>query len=117
MDIAVDKPDLFIAIPCYSAVPCAVVEALLRASKELPFQHTIRFCQGNSLVPLARNALVTDFLAGTWTHILFIDADVVFTPAQIIRLLSHNEAIIGGLYAQKSVLYGQQGYRSIPHAI
>jgi hypothetical protein len=95
------EPHVFIAMPCYGNMPCETVEALLRANKELPFPHTIRFHKGNSLVPSARNQLAADFMAGPWTHLLFIDSDIVFTPAQIVRLFSHNEPIIGGLYAQK----------------
>ena len=108
-----DKPNLFIAIPCYDTMQCETVEALLRIDRELPFPHTIRFCKGNSLVSSARNTLAAHFLAGTWTHLLFIDADIVFTPAQIVRLLSHNEAIVGGLYAKRHLHYGEQGIETM----
>lgn len=98
-----NEPRVFIALPCYGPMPCETVEALLRANSELPFPHTIRFLKGNSCVSSARNALAAQFLEGSCTHLLFVDSDMVFTPAQVIRLMSHSEAIVGGLYSQKQL--------------
>jgi hypothetical protein len=97
-----EKPDLFIAIPCYDAMQCETVEALLRADRELPFPHVIRLHCGESLVTRARNRLASEFIKGNWTHLLFIDSDIIFTPEHITRLLSHGEDLVGGHYALKS---------------
>jgi hypothetical protein len=49
----------------------------------------------------ARNTAAADFLESKCTHLMFIDADIIFLAAHIERLLSHDEAIVGGLYPKK----------------
>lgn len=46
----------------------------------------------------ARNALAAEALAGDSTHLLFIDADMVFPPDALQRLLVHDVPIVGALY-------------------
>jgi hypothetical protein len=53
-------------------------------------------------IVLARNTAVADFLQTDCTHLLFIDADIVFRKEQILRLLSHDVDIVGGLYPKKA---------------
>jgi len=52
-------------------------------------------------VERARNILTANFLATDCTHILFIDADIIFTPEDVARISSHDEPIVGGLYPLK----------------
>jgi hypothetical protein len=52
-------------------------------------------------VERARNILTANFLAGDCTHILFVDADIAFTPADVARISSHAEPVVGGLYPLK----------------
>ena len=97
-----NKKKLFIAIPCYDSVPCSVVEALLKADKELPFPHTIHFLGGCSNITLARNHLAAEFMCNEqFTHLLFIDCDIVFTPGDITDLLARDLPIVGGSYRKK----------------
>jgi len=49
----------------------------------------------------ARNTAAADFLESKCTHLMFIDADILFLAAHVEKLLSHNEAIVGGLYPKK----------------
>jgi hypothetical protein len=53
--------------------------------------------------PLARNAAAVDFMASDSTHILFIDVDILDPQISlhIERMLSHDEAIVGGFYPKK----------------
>jgi hypothetical protein len=57
--------------------------------------------QGDSLVTRARNVLTADFLASDCTHLLFIDADLVFTPSDVARISSHDADVVGGFYPLK----------------
>lgn len=54
-------------------------------------------------VERARNVLTANFLASDCTHILFIDADIGFTPADVKRITSHSEPVVGGIYPLKTM--------------
>ena len=54
-------------------------------------------------VERARNILTANFLESDCTHILFVDADISFTPADVARISSHDEAVVGGLYPLKQL--------------
>jgi GT2 family glycosyltransferase len=51
------------------------------------------------IIDQARNAITREALARTdVTHLLFVDADMVFPPYALNRLLSHDLPVVGGLY-------------------
>jgi len=58
--------------------------------------------EGSRFLPARRICLAADFLDTGYTHCLWWDSDIIATPDQVARLLSHDEAIVGGLYANKS---------------
>jgi glycosyltransferase involved in cell wall biosynthesis len=49
-----------------------------------------------------RNIAIELALTNEFTHIMFIDDDVVFKPDLVKRLLRHNLDVIGGLYLMRS---------------
>lgn len=56
-----------------------------------------------SLIQFARNRLATDFLEDeSFSHILWIDADVGFDPRAVVQLLEHGVDVVGGAYPVKS---------------
>lgn len=63
------------------------------------------FCVGlcnNQIVTCARNMLSHLFMKGDFTHMLFIDADIVWNPDDVLKLLSHNEECVVGIYPNKT---------------
>ena len=57
----------------------------------------------DSLIPRARNACVAHFLSSSHTHLMFIDADIVFRPADVVRMIMHNKPIVSGAYPKKGI--------------
>lgn len=61
------------------------------------------FLRNESDVQQARNRCFAHFLASECSHLIFIDADLGFTPDAVFRLLAHNEPMVGATYAKKAL--------------
>jgi hypothetical protein len=94
-------PKLFLALPVYGGYDPHFISSLLQLQMEPPCSLIVRPCIGDSLVARARNKLAAEFLETDATHLLFLDTDLIFTPAHIARLISHDEPIVAGLYPKK----------------
>lgn len=80
------------------------VESLLASLDELRGRGVaaeVRFLPGSPYIALARTQMAGDFLAGDWTDLVFIDADVGWQADGISRLLRWDREIVGGLYPFK----------------
>jgi hypothetical protein len=65
--------------------------------------HDVCF-HSDSLITRARNRIVTNFLhQPEYTHILFIDADIVFDPETVLRYLAFNKDLVAGIYPIKNL--------------
>ncbi len=59
---------------------------------------------GDALITRARANLVTMFLDDpSATHLLFVDADIGFTPDQVFRLIESGADVVAGIYPIKRV--------------
>lgn len=104
---------LFIGLPIYSQVPAFFLQSLLALQARKPIyaadgreiQITIGMSQGDG-VARSRNQLSADFLASDCTHLLFIDCDLIFSAEHVARLVSHDVAVVGGLYPKKQDVPG-----------
>ena len=56
---------------------------------------------GSSAIDMARNVMVSDALHDGYESLMFIDADLGFDPADVLRLLARPEPAICGVYAKK----------------
>jgi hypothetical protein len=57
--------------------------------------------RGNAHVDDARNEVVRTFLASDCTELLFLDADVSWTPEQLQQLIDRDVALVGGVYPHR----------------
>jgi hypothetical protein len=70
----------------------------------LGFEHRISVLSNNSLVPHARNALASAFLHGEeYTHLFFIDADIEWSPEDVIKLWLADRDVAAGVYPKKRI--------------
>ena len=68
----------------------------------------------DSLVTRARNKLVTEFLKQEqFTHLFFVDADVVFTPEDFIRVVLFDKDIVSAPYPIKKESAIEKGDASL----
>lgn len=103
-------PSIYIATPIHHAPEATFVMALLRTTHALTqrgIHHEMYLPAGDSLVTRARNDVVARFLDTLSSHLLFIDSDIIFTPDDVIRLLSVDLDVVGGLYPKKGIDWGQ----------
>lgn len=104
---AISTRGIMLAVPCYGGlVHDACMHGLLESRAEfirLGLPWNIVTIRNESLVQRARNTVVAHFLASDCDRLVFVDADIGFTPAQLLRLLAHDRDVIGGLYRRKSL--------------
>ena len=86
---------VFIATPAYQGkVNGAYAFSLLWTSHvltEVGVRHRPKMFAGPSAVQIARNVLVAQFMAGNWSHLLFIDGDLEWKPDAVTRLLAASQ--------------------------
>ena len=106
--VAKHKPLLYILTPCYGSL-CFVnytncIISSLSICAQLGIQVQLEFCRNDSLVPRARNNLVARAMNNpNTTHIMFIDADITWNPLDVVKLVTSNQLLIGGLYPLKHI--------------
>src|ERR1700749_2734358 len=100
---------LVVATPCFggqvSTLYVNSIFALQRAVRSLSnVRLKIELRDGDALITRARANLVTLFLDHpTATHLLFVDADIGFTPDQVFRLIESGAEVVAGVYPIKRV--------------
>jgi hypothetical protein len=101
------KPFILIGTPCYGSMVAqsymeSVVQLITYAAGR-NFDLTLALLGGDSLITRSRNKLVATFLdMPQATHLLFIDADIAFQPAQVERLLNFDQDVVAGMYPVKA---------------
>jgi hypothetical protein len=56
-----------------------------------------------SLITRGRNTLVARFMdQADATHLLFVDADITFQPADVVRMVGFGEDVVAGMYPLKT---------------
>jgi hypothetical protein len=103
-----DTPHLFVATPCHGGQVTIEflhsVAALEAACAERGIGCHVELLEDDRIIARARARLARTFLAHpTATHLLFIDADMGFAPANAFRLLDAGHAVSGGCGPIKSL--------------
>lgn len=101
------RAKIFVATPMYGGMCTGnyamgllhCVGAFAGAGIQMYFAHM----QNESLITRARNALAHDFLRSGADHLMFIDADIGFEPADIVKMVDADKDIICGLYPKKEI--------------
>jgi len=100
------QPHILVATPCYGGNVTSLYTlsllGLQRACADLKIGLSFRLIAGDSLITRARNLAVQQFLATPEaTHLLFIDADIGFSPEQALALLAADKDVCGAVYPLK----------------
>ena len=100
-------PTRFIATPCLDGNVNAYYTASLVRTMSALQQRRWRSPQidieiGNSLIADARNKLVARFLASDCSDLVFIDADLSWSPDDLLRLAAYDVPFVAGVYQRKS---------------
>jgi hypothetical protein len=104
-----DQIHLVVATPCFggqvSSIYAGSIFHLQRAVRSMPnIELTVLMRDGDALITRARANLVTLFLDNpAATHLLFVDADIGFTPDQVFRLIESGADVVAGVYPIKRV--------------
>ena len=104
------KWSLFIATPLYNSADPLTDNAIaktLRIFGECGFNCRHRTHRNNSLVPLARCILNSEFMASGMSHCLWWDGDVIAKPDEPVRMMAANMDILGGVYARRFIFWDE----------
>jgi len=104
-----DQIHLVVATPCFGGQVSSIyagsifhLQRSVRSKSNIDL--TIVMRDGDALITRARANLVTLFLDNpSATHLLFVDADIGFTPDQVYRLLESAADVVAGVYPIKRV--------------
>ena len=101
------KHKLFVATPMYGGQCNGLYMKACLDLQGMCTQYGIEvrfsFLFTESLITRARNYLVDEFLRSGYSHLLFIDSDILFNPQDVLALLAIDKDIIGGPYPKKSI--------------
>ncbi len=100
---------LVVATPCFGGQVSSIyassifqLQRALRAKSNVDLKVHLR--DGDALITRARANLVTLFLDDpAATHLLFVDADIGFTPEQVFRLIESGADVVAGVYPIKRI--------------
>ena len=110
-----DGVHLVVATPCFggqvSSIYAGSIFALQRAVQRMSnVDLKVLLRDGDALITRARANLVTMFLDDpAATHLLFVDADIGFTPDQVFRLVESGADVVAGIYPIKRVNWDKAG--------
>lgn len=114
------KKKIFLACPMYGGMNHGLFMKSCLDLQTLCTQYGIEirfsFLFNESLITRARNYLVDEFLrCEGFTHHLFIDADIHFTPHDVLTLLAMDKDVAGGPYPKKSINWNNVKEAVIKH--
>lgn len=101
---------VLIGTPCMETLPIEYVNCLLQLKKPAGTEY---MADSMSLVYIARERIACHALEGGFTHVMFIDSDMVFPPDLITKLIGYDKDIIGAMAFQRKPPYGPCFYKKL----
>lgn len=95
---------VYIGIPAYGGVEALFLNSVLAGvlvCREAGWDIDYEVLPGCSLIDKARNDIAARFLESGRDCLLFLDADLTFDAADMLRLLERPEDVIGSAYVRK----------------
>jgi hypothetical protein len=75
---------------------------LLLLGSQIGVNVSVELLGYDSLITRSRNSLVAKFMdRPDATHLMFVDADITFQPAQILRMAAFGQDVVAGMYPLK----------------
>lgn len=109
--------NLLVATPCYGGMVSQIymqsVLALTVEAHRIGLPLGLALLGQDALITRSRNTLTARFLESAATHLLFIDADIGFTPDDALSLLARDEDVIGALYPLRGHVWDDSTRRFI----
>jgi len=102
------KANIFVATPMYGGMATGYyVQSLLMMAPVLSQHgHNMAYSAmfNESLIQRGRNLLAHQFMQRKeFTHLMFIDADIKFNAADVLKMLDADKDIIAGIYPKKEI--------------
>jgi hypothetical protein len=98
--------EITIGTPCYDGkLGVPYVQGLIetdRALRAAGIALSLRLTVQSSLITHARNEIVAGFLRSGATDLLFIDSDIGWHAADVLRLLAYDVPVVAGVYRRKT---------------
>ena len=113
-----EKIKLYVATPVHSDVSIHYMQSVVRLQAEC-YKNNIEFTldmMKSSLVTQGRNVCVAHFLNTDYTHLLFIDSDILFYPQSIFKMLNKNVEMCSIPYPMKIINWDKvfDKYKNLP---
>ena len=107
MNQSQNKPiSLYVATPCYGGMVTQEYMLSMMSLVHLCFASNVslnvRLMGNESLITRGRNHLISSFMASEFENFMFIDADIEFDAADVIKLLKYDEPFVAGAYPLKT---------------
>lgn len=103
---------VFIATTAYDSPDSAYTFAIAKsrdALRDAGIESTYCLLSGNCHVDDARNTVVAEFMATDCEALVFIDADVSWSPKALVRLCETDVALVGGVYPYRDATRRKTG--------
>lgn len=106
------KRKLMLGVPMYggqcSGMFTRSVQDLAVTLQQWGVTMVVHYLFNESLITRARNYIADEFMRSDCTHLMFIDADIAFAPADVIAMLALSEEgsdydVLAGVYPKKCI--------------
>ena len=109
---------LFVATPVHSEVSIHYMQSVFKLQAECNRKKVPIMLQlmKSSLVTSGRNLCVSEFLNSNYTHMLFIDSDILFSVDSIFQMLDKEEEVLSIPYPMKNIQWDKviEKWKGIP---